>query len=133
MTWLNLWFYSTVLHTFFISSLLWLVGNSVKYSFLLIASKYPFTFLKIRYKKSTHFYIFEIFEGHISNVVSKNIFLRLFIYFNFIWNKIFYIDNISEKVVCRAFYVYIFDFISHFWFISLINNFFQPVICDVKW
>ena len=49
-----------------------------------------------------------------SNVVNKNIFVSIFIYFNIIWIKLFYIDNIIEKVQCVFFYVYIFDFITHF-------------------
>ena len=34
------------------------------------------------------------------------------IYFNFMWVKIFYIDNII-KAVCAIFYIYIFDFITN--------------------
>ena len=55
-----------------IFSLLWLVGNSVKYLFPLISSKYPFTLLKIKHRR---FYIFPIFYRHVSNVV-----IRMFLY-----------------------------------------------------
>ena len=34
--------------------------------------------------------------------------------FNIFQIKIFYTDNIVEKVVCVVFYKYIFDFITHF-------------------
>ena len=35
------------------------------------------------------------------------------IYFNFMWVKIFYIDNIIKALVCVIFYIYIFDFITN--------------------
>ena len=44
----------------------------------------------------------------------------LYEYFNIIWIKIFYIDNIMEKEVCVVFYIYIFCFITHF-YNALIN------------
>ena len=44
------------------------------------------------------FYVFQVFDHHIPNVINKNIFVRLFIYFNIIWIKLFYIDNIIKKV-----------------------------------
>ena len=31
------------------------------------------------------------------------------------WIKIFYVNNITEKVICSVFYVYIFDFITYFY------------------
>ena len=34
--------------------------------------------------------------------------------------NIFYIDNIIKKVVCAAFYSYIFEFITHFYIDLLI-------------
>ena len=57
------------------------------------------------------------------------------IYFNFMWVKIFYIDNIIKKIVCAIFYIYIFDFITNKdkdWFVLLIYNFFELVIYDRK-
>ena len=60
------------------------------------------------------FYVF--FDCHISNIVNKNVFVWLFIYFNIIWIKTFCIDNIIE-VVCAVFYIYILDFIMHFLFV----------------
>ena len=46
-----------------------------------------------------NFYEFRVL-CHISNIVNKNIFVWLFIYFNIIWIKIFYTDYIIQKVVC---------------------------------
>ena len=69
---------------------------------------------KSRARHHRNFYIFRIFDRYISNVVSKNIFVCLFIYFNIIWTKICYIDNNIEKVVRVDFYAYIFEFITHF-------------------
>ena len=91
------------------------VDNSYN-SLLIITSSYPFTLLKVKYKGYLHywFYIFQIFDSYISNVVNKNIFVRLLICFNIIWVKKFYID-IIEKVVCSVIYVYIFGFITHFY------------------
>ena len=105
-----------VLHSssyFFFFTLL--VGTSVKYLFLLFYSKYVFTFLKGRYKGFPLyiFYVFRIFYRHISNLVNNNIFTWLFIYFNIIWIKIFYTDNIIEKVVCAVFlYLYLWLYYS---------------------
>ena len=62
-----------------------------------------------------NFYIFRVFDCHIYNIVNKSIFISLFIYFNIIWIKIFYVDIIVEKVVCAVFYIYIFDFITNFY------------------
>ena len=61
------------------------------------------------------FYLFRVFYCHISSIVYKNIFEWLLICFNIIRIKIFSIDNIIEKVVCVVFYIYIFDFIIHFY------------------
>ena len=54
----------------------------------------------------------------------------VFIYFNIIQIKIFYIDNIIEKVICSVFCVYIFNFMNHFQFLLLILICFQ--FCVVK-
>ena len=51
----------------------------------------------------------------------------LLIYFNINWIKIFYINNIIEKVL-RSIYVYIFKFITRFQFILLIWNSFHFVL-----
>ena len=54
-----------------------------------------------------------MFYCDITNVVNKNIFVFLFIYFNIIWIIFFYIENIIEKVVglylwlCYLFLLYI--------------------------
>ena len=54
-----------------------------------------------------------MFYCDITNVVNKNIFVLLFIYFNIIWIIFFYIENIIEKVVslylwlCYLFLLYI--------------------------
>ena len=53
------------------------------------------------------FHISDFFDRYISNVVSKNIFLWHFIYFYIIRIKIFFTDNIIEKVVCAVPYIYI--------------------------
>ena len=37
--------------------------------------------------------------------------------FNIIWIKKVYIDNVIKKVLCVVFYVYIFDFITHLYFL----------------
>ena len=42
------------------------------------------------------------------------------IYFTIIWIKNVYIDNTIKKVVCVAFNVYMFDFITLFLFLFLI-------------
>ena len=55
---------------------------------------------------------------------------------NIIWIKIFYIDNM-EKAVCADFFIYIFDFITHFYntFINikllLINYFYGQMVINV--
>ena len=95
--------------SYFFISLFSLVGTSFKYLFLLIYSKYPFTLFKIRYKG---FPLLSFTLCHLYNVV--NIFVWIFIYFNIIRIKKFYVDDIIEKVVCSVFYNYIFDFITHF-------------------
>ena len=59
--------------------------------------------------------MFRVFDYHIYNIVNKSIFESLFIYFNIIWIKDFYVDIILEKVVCAVFYIYIFDFITNFY------------------
>ena len=93
---------------FYISSFLSWLGTSVKYLFLLIYT--------------INFYIFRIFYCYISNIKIKLTFAWLFIYFNFIGIKIFGIDNTIKKLVCAVFYNY--AFITNFWFILLIHNFF---------
>ena len=70
-----------------------------------------------------NFYIFWVFYRNISIVGNNNIFVWLFVYFNIIWIKTFYIDNTIKKVECVTFYVYIFDFVTWDWFIFLIRNF----------
>ena len=97
---------------FFIFSLLSLVESN-KCLFSLISSYYPFALLEIRYKGFT-FYIFWIFDRHISNIAYKYILVWLFIYFNFIWINIFYINNIIEKAVSSVFYVCISDIVTRF-------------------
>ena len=129
--WSQTWYYSfNCLHMFctskllsnkifvkycFIFSLLSLVGNSVKYLFPLTCWKYPFVENKILRIYTINFYVFRIFDRHLSNIVNKNIFVWLFIYFNIIRIKNLYIDNIIEKVVCAVFFIYIFDFITYFY------------------
>ena len=94
-----------------------LLGTRMKFLFLLISPKYPFTFLKNKVQRiyTWSFYVFWIFGRHISKIVNENIFVWLFIYFNIIWIKTFNINSIIEKVVCSVFYIYIFDFITHFY------------------
>ena len=58
---------------------------------------------KVQRIYTVNFYILSIFYRHISNIVNKNIFVRLFIYFNIIRIKIFYVDNINKKLVCSVF------------------------------
>ena len=107
---------------FFIFSLLSLVESN-KCLFPLISSYYPFALLKIRYKGST-FYIFWIFDRHISNIAYKNILLWLFINFNFIWINIFYINNIIERVVWSVFYVCISDIVTCFLYFHQYKTYF---------
>ena len=45
----------------------------------------------------------------------------------------FYTDNDIEKIVCAAFYIYIFNLIAHFLFIFLMYDNGYFVICEVKW
>ena len=103
---------------FLFSSLLSLVGTNVKYLVLLISWKNPFGLLKIRYKGLT-LLVFTYFKSLIVtysfNVVYENISVWLFVYFDIFWIKIFYVDNIIEKVVCSVFYDHIFDYITHFY------------------
>ena len=61
------------------------------------------------------------FYCQISNIVNKNIFAWLFIYFNIIWIKSFYIDNIIEKLV-RSVYIHYFNFVPYFQLILLIKT-----------
>ena len=96
---------------FLISSLLSLLGTSVKYLF-------PFVSIgvsenKVQTISTINFYVF--FDCHIFNIVNKKIFVCLFIYFNIIWIKTFYIDNVIKKVVYSDFYINIFDFITDFY------------------
>ena len=49
--------------------------------------------------------------------------MTVFIYFNIISIKTFYIENIIEKGLCSFFYIYIFDFITHFLIYLLIHIF----------
>ena len=89
----------------FIISLFSLIGTSFKYLLPLISSKYYSICPKISNPFSSHI----LYK-------KKNIFVWIFIYFNIIWIKNFYIDNIIKKVVSIVFYIYIFDFITYFWF-----------------
>ena len=89
----------------FIISLFSLIGTSFKYLLPLISSKYYSICQKISNPFSSHIWY-----------TKKNIFVWIFIYFNIIWIKNFYIDNIIKKVVSIVFYIYIFDFITYFWF-----------------
>ena len=92
-----------MLSYFFITSLLSLVRFSVKYSFLLISSNCPINLLVIRYKEFT-LLTFTYFKSysHISNVVNRNIFVWRFESFNFLWIKVFFIDNIIKRIVCAV-------------------------------
>ena len=45
--------------------------------------------------------------------------------------KIFYINHIIEKVICSVFYVYIFDFITHFSFIFLVCYLCSEMVINV--
>ena len=49
--------------------------------------------------------------------------MTVFIYFNIISIKTFYIENIIEKGLCSFFYIYIFDFTTHFLIYLLIHIF----------
>ena len=53
-------------------------------------------------------------DHYLSNVVNKIIFVWLFIYFNNIRIKFVYIDNITKKIACPVFCIYIFDFITQY-------------------
>ena len=47
--------------------------------------------------------------------------------FDIIRIKIFYTDNIIEKEICSVFYLFIFNFITHFQFIVSTQNCFNFV------
>ena len=118
---------------FFIFSMLSLVGTSVKYSFPLISSIYSLCWKQdikdLHYKFLRIF--FWIFDRHISNIVNKNISVWLFIHFNIIFIKTFYVDDIIEKVVCAVFYIYIYDFITHFLFIFSVFYLWNTMVINV--
>ena len=88
--------------------------NFVKVSFHITQNKIQKIYIII-------FLIF--FDCHIPNIVNKNIFVWLLIYFNITWFKIFYIDNIIKCVVlilvCVVFCVY--NFNTYFQFILSIQ------------
>ena len=118
-------FYYTVFHIFFIFSLLSFVGTSIKYLFQSIFSKYTSTLLNKRYKECTK-WVFSYFESliHVSNIVNKNIFIWIFIYFNIICIKIFHIDHIFRSYhIIRSyhitpFFIYLFNLL----FVNLNDN-----------
>ena len=81
-----------------IMSLLLSVGSSFKH--LLIAFFSVLIFLLIiRFYRIYTSCIAKFFDRHVSNMGNKNVFILLFIFLDFIWIKIFYIDHAIEKVV----------------------------------
>ena len=46
-----------------------------------------------------------IIRCHVSNVVYKNTFVWISVYFHFIQVKLFYIDHVIKKIVCTIFYI----------------------------
>ena len=112
---------------FFIISLLSLVGTCVKYLFLLISSKYQFTLLIIRYKEFI-LLIFKYFQYLI--VTCQLWWITIFLYdvssiLILFGSKIFILTTSSrKKALCMVFYIYIFEFITHFQFkLSIWNSF----------
>ena len=100
---------------FLIFSLLSLVGTSVKYLFPLVSSKYPFIFLRIRYKEFSLLVFMYSQSLIVTYTVHKDIILHDFLYILILFeSNFFYIDNTIKKVVCMVFYIYMFDFITHF-------------------
>ena len=96
-----------------IPTLLSSVEARVKYLHPLLSSEQQFILLIIKYKGFTLLSLrFLGFNRHIFFVINN--FFLLFMCFDFIWFKIFFIDHVMKKVVCVIFYVYFFKFITHF-------------------
>ena len=73
---------------------------------------------------SKEFYVFQIFDRYISNVVNKNFlydFSSILILFG---SKFVILIKSSKKVVCLVFYGYIFEFKTYVWFVLLLHSFF---------
>ena len=89
------------------------IGTSANYLFSLISSMYQFILLIMRYKGFTLLvlYVAKVFYCHISNAINKNIFVWLFIYLNFIWIKILYINHVIVKSNMYNFLYFFFIFL----------------------
>ena len=87
-----------------IMSLLLSVGSSFKHLLIAFFSVLNFLLIIRFYRIYTiNCCIAKFFDCHVSNVGNKNVFILLFIFLDFIWIKIFYIDHAIEKVVRTIF------------------------------
>ena len=69
---------------------------------------------KVQRIYAINFYVVTIFDSLVFSGINKKIFVWLFIYLDYIWIKIFCIDNGIKKVVCKILLVN-----SKYWQLSI--------------